>query len=98
MRYTIYQIPSINKGTPEDIYRKYPILAKEHLGISVDTEQIQDPLDFVRQYDASALAAPLNTNFLFREKEIGRLQKAFDENNVVIIFVLMFPKQLARSV
>ena len=23
MRYTIYQIPSINKGTPEDIYRKY---------------------------------------------------------------------------
>ena len=69
----------------EDIYRKYPILAKEHLGLSVDTEQIQDPLDFVRQYDASALAAPLNTNFLFREKEIGRLQKAFDENNVVIL-------------
>ena len=47
----------------EDISRKYPILAKEHLGLSVDTEQIQDPLDFVRQYDASALAAPLNTNF-----------------------------------
>lgn len=69
----------------EDISRKYPILAKEHLGLSVDTEQIQDPLDFVRQYDASALAAPLNTNFLFREKEIGRLQKAFDENNVVIL-------------
>lgn len=69
----------------EDISRKYPILAKEHLGLSVDTEQIQDPLDFVRQYDASALAAPLNTNFLFRENEIVRLQKAFDENNVVIL-------------
>lgn len=51
----------------EDISRKYPILAKEHLGLSVDTEQIQDPLDFVRQYDASALAAPLNTNFLFSD-------------------------------
>lgn len=69
----------------EDISRKYPILAKEHLGLSVDTEQIQDPLDFVRQYDTSALAAPLNTNFLFRENEIVRLQKAFDENNVVIL-------------
>ena len=39
----------------------------------------------MRQYDASALAAPLNTNFLFRENEIVRLQKAFDENNVVIL-------------
>jgi len=69
----------------EDISRKYPILAKEYLGLSVDTEQIQNPVDFIRQYDANALAAPLNTDFLFRENEIVRLQKAFDENNVVIL-------------
>ena len=69
----------------EDINRKYPILAKEHLGLKVDTEQIQSPLDYVRKYDASALAAPLNTKFQFRDNEIERLQQAFDENDVVVL-------------
>ena len=69
----------------EDIYRKYPILAKEHLGLNLDTEQIQTPTDFIKQYDANTLAAPLNTSFRFRDNDINRLWEAFDTNEVVIL-------------
>lgn len=69
----------------EDIYRNYPILAKEHLGLVVDTEQIQQPYDFIKQYDANTLAAPLNTKFQFREKELTKLQQAFSERDIVLL-------------
>ena len=68
-----------------DINRKYPTLAKEHLNLNIDSEQILNPLDYVKQYDASALAAPLKTKFQFRTKEIERLQQDFDKNDVVIL-------------
>lgn len=69
----------------EDIYRNYPILAKEHLDLIVDTEQIQQPFDFIKQYDGNALAAPLNTKFQFRDKELKELRQAFDEYDIVLL-------------
>ena len=69
----------------EDIYRNYPVLAKEHLKLAVDTEQIRQPCDFIKQYNANALAAPLNTKFQFRECELKQLQQAFTENDIVVL-------------
>lgn len=69
----------------EDIYRNYPILAKEHLDLVVDTEQIQQPYDFIKQYDANTLVAPLNTKFQFRENEFTRLQQEFVEHDIVLL-------------
>lgn len=69
----------------DDIYRKYQILAKEHLGLTVDTEQIQTPEDFVKHYDSNELAAPLSTSFQFRENELQRLSQAFEESDIVIL-------------
>ena len=68
-----------------DIARYYPVLAKDHLGISIDTEQIQSPVDFVKQYDANPLAAPLDTDFQFREDEIKNLNKAFESTSIVVL-------------
>ena len=69
----------------DEINRKYPILAKEHLELSIDSEQIQLPSDFVKQYNSNALAAPLDTSFQFRKHELERLWEAFDKLDMVIL-------------
>ena len=63
----------------------YPIIIKEHLGINIDSEQIQTADDFVKQYNSNATAATLETDFLFREKEFDSLNKAFDNVNTVLL-------------
>lgn len=55
------------------INHKYPLLAKEYLDISLDTEQILRPKDFIRSYDQNRLAAPLETEFLSRKEELQQL-------------------------
>lgn len=69
----------------EDINSTYHGLAKEHLHLSIDTEQIQTEDEFVRQYNANSLAAPLDTPFLFREKELSDIDEAFQRVDVVIL-------------
>ena len=49
-----------------DIFLMYQTLAKDHLGLSIDTEQIQPVDEFVKQYDSNSLAAPLETTFLLQ--------------------------------
>ena len=68
-----------------DIFRKYPILAKDYFGISVDTGQIM-PLDiFVATHDANEISAPLKTNFLFREKELDQAIASLQKSDVLLI-------------
>ncbi len=69
----------------QDLLSKYPLILKDHLGISVDTEQIQTVEDFVKQYDAKSLSASLATAFKFREKEIQAIQNDLDAVDVVIL-------------
>ena len=69
----------------DDLFWKYKILVKEHLGLTIDTEQIQTAEEFIKQYDSNTLAATLETAFLFRKEEWDRLTEAFSEYDVVII-------------
>ncbi len=69
----------------EDICLQYKTLAKDHLGVSIDTEQIQTVDDFVRQHDANSLAAPLETKFLFRDIELNMIDEALARVNVVVV-------------
>lgn len=69
----------------DDLFWKYKILAKEHLGLTIDTEQIQTAEEFIKQYDSNTLAATLETAFLFRKDEWDRLTEAFSECDVVVI-------------
>ena len=68
-----------------DIFLMYQTLAKDHLGLSIDTEQIQPVDEFVKQYDSNSLAAPLETTFLFREEEIKKLHDALTKCDVVVV-------------
>lgn len=63
----------------------YPVIIKDHLGINVDSEQIQTADDFVKQYNSNAMAATLDTVFLFREKEIDAIDKAFENVSTVLL-------------
>ena len=67
------------------LLRGHRILAKDHLGLSIDTEQIQTADDFINQYDSNALAAPLNTIFLARDSEMDEIETSLSKENVVIV-------------
>ena len=69
----------------DDLRWKYPILAKEHLGLPIDTEQVHTVEDYIQRYDSNTLAAPLETTFLGREKELALLEEHFATYNVVIV-------------
>jgi len=63
----------------------YPSIIKDHLGLSVDSEQIQTVDEFINQYDSNTLVATLKTQFLFREKEIEAIDNAFEKVNTVLL-------------
>ena len=69
----------------EQLLNKYPKLVKDHLGLTIDTEQIQKSEDFISQYNANGLAAPLDTPFLFREKEFEEIEAALTTKSVVVL-------------
>lgn len=68
-----------------DICSKYKSIAKDHLSFPIDTAQIQSADDFIKQYNSNSLAAPIDTPFLFREKEMEEIDDAFKKVNVVIL-------------
>lgn len=78
---TLYGIDELAKR----LYLLHRDIAQEYLGISMGTGQIKGIQQFIKDYDKNTLAAPLNTQFLYREKEIEQLERAFEATNVVIL-------------
>lgn len=68
-----------------DLLSTYPGLARDHLGIEVDTGQILPPDEFVAAYGANRLAAPLDTGFLFRDDELDQTLAALDTSDLVVV-------------
>lgn len=67
------------------VHNRYRSLAKDYLGLSIDTNQIMSLEEFVACYDANGMAAPLNTDFLFRENEKAEIISAIEANPIVIV-------------
>lgn len=78
---TLYGIDELAKC----LYLLHREVAKEYLGISIGTGQIKEIGQFMGDYDANALSAPLNTQFLYREKEMEQINSAFQTANVVML-------------
>ena len=68
-----------------DLYQKYPGLARDFLGIEVDTGQIVSPSEFVAVYDKNRFSARLDTVFHFRENEVKQALMSLDERDCLII-------------
>lgn len=68
-----------------DLALYYPHIAKDHLNISIDTNQIFDVEDFMKAYDATDINAPLNCELLYREPELLELCNSLEQNRVTIL-------------
>lgn len=69
----------------DEIYRKYKILAKDHLGMSIDTNQILEQRDFINKYDSNEMMAPLSTTFQFRKDEYEEMMSFLLQKKVVVV-------------
>ena len=69
----------------EDIYLFHHNLSRDFLGISISTDQIQSYDEFINSYNANRMAAPIDTKFLFREKEFQDIISAYLKVDVVIL-------------
>ena len=69
----------------EDIYLFHHNLSRDFLGISISTGQIQSYDDFINSYNSNRMAAPIDTKFLFREKEFKDIGDAYLKAGVVIL-------------
>lgn len=81
VNFNIFDIDSISF----DLYQKYPGIARDFLGINVDTGQIVTPDEFVTKYDKNAIATPLSTTFHFREEELAQVLQELEESNLVVV-------------
>ncbi|MBN9125783.1 MAG: hypothetical protein J0I60_13855 [Nitrosospira sp.] len=77
----IFDIGSISY----DLSENYRGLARDYLGVQVDTGQIIPPDEFVTLYGKNKLTTRLNTAFHFREEELQKIGAALDNHDLVII-------------
>lgn len=68
-----------------DLALIYPHIAKDELGIPIDTNQFFDVEDFVKAYDANGINAPIDCEFLHRESEISETCNSINDNRVTIL-------------
>ena len=68
-----------------DLALIYPHIAKEHLGIEIDTNQFFDIEDFVKVYDANGINAPIDCDFLYRKEEIDVTCNSISNNVVTVL-------------
>lgn len=69
-----------------EIFMHYPIIAKDQLGISVGTGQISSVEAFIQFHDNNKMSAPLNTEFMFREKEIEKACEMLETRNILLVY------------
>lgn len=80
------KIELIGLGTvAHDLVLKYRFIASRFLDIPVDTGQVFDIEEFVNQYDAGGMNAPLGLGFMFREEELRGLKEKIFNNDLVVI-------------
>lgn len=68
-----------------DLYQKYPGIARDLLGIEVDTGQILSTDDFIISYNKNKITTRLNTRFRFREDDVTAILKGLDSGNLVTV-------------
>lgn len=68
-----------------DLALLYPHIAKDELGIAIDTNQFFEVEDFVKAYDANGINAPINCDFFHRKPEITEICTSILNNRVTVL-------------
>lgn len=69
----------------EDIYSKYPKLARDYLNIKISSGQIISIDEFISGHDSNQISAPLQTPFMFRENELQEATTQLESHNVLVV-------------
>lgn len=77
----MHTLDSISQALLND----YPKLARDFLGVSIDTGQVLSIDDFVETHDRNGLAAPLDTEFRFREDDLDQALAALDQEDLLVV-------------
>lgn len=64
---------------------EYPLIMKDFLGISIDTQQILDIDDFIRFNDSAKFATPLDIDIFGRDKEIEDIIRTINEKQITVL-------------
>lgn len=67
------------------LWREYPRIAEDLLGIPIDTGQVLGLDEFIRQYDRSSPVSPLSIDFALREDELHKALDHLGTNDLLII-------------
>ena len=81
VKLTIYGIDEI----ADKINRHYKSLAKEYLGLSIDTNQIFTIDEYIKWYDSNEMMTPLSTTFQFRNEEMIKMIDSLEKNKVILV-------------
>ncbi|PKL33867.1 MAG: hypothetical protein CVV45_05780 [Spirochaetae bacterium HGW-Spirochaetae-10] len=68
-----------------DLLERYPGLALDHLGISIDTGQIVDLDSFIRCHESSKFSTRISNEFYFRDQELKDILCSIGRNTVTIV-------------
>ncbi|SFW28149.1 ATP-binding protein [Ruminococcus flavefaciens] len=68
-----------------ELLNNHRYLVKQHLGITIATDQILSYDDYIRNYNKAKTAAPIDTDFKFRTEEIQSIFSALDDQKAVLL-------------
>lgn len=68
-----------------DLYLNYPNIAMDELSVAIDTQQILDDEDFVKENDKNQFSTSLDMNLLCREEEKSEIFKLLEDFQVILI-------------
>lgn len=74
-----------NSTIANELFSRYPSISNDFLGISVDSGQILDYEDFIKNYDTNKYSTSLNTLLQCREKEFDDLYADIGNSNIVLV-------------
>jgi hypothetical protein len=74
-----------NSTIANELFSSYPSIAKDLLGIAIDTGQILDYDDFIKNYNSNKFSTSLSTTLLCRKKEFKSLYTDIDNSAIALI-------------
>lgn len=63
----------------------YPVLGTTYLGINIGTGQIQEPSEFIANYEKNKISTPLSNTFFGRVKELEDGENHLETNDLLLI-------------
>lgn len=81
-----YELRVINLSTiAQNIQNRYAFLAKEYLGLELDTYQVLPIQKFVSEYERGGFATPLSNAFYFRADQLSEIHSSLKHQLITVV-------------